>query len=58
MVMSSVLVECNIVTQSVFVLGPVFFVLLNLIVNNTCSLGCHLLKVCFLYFVPVFQYIG
>ena len=29
MVMSCVLVECNIATQSVFVLGPVFFVLLN-----------------------------
>jgi len=29
MVLSSDLVECNIATQSVFVLGPVFFVLLN-----------------------------
>lgn len=30
MVMSSVLVECNIATQSVFVLGSMFFALLNL----------------------------
>jgi len=29
MVISSVLVECNIATQSVIVLGPIFFVLLN-----------------------------
>ena len=39
MVLSSDLVECNIATQSVFVLGPVFFVLLNF---NNCKQHLHI----------------